>query len=211
MRCRAGRRAALGRPGFHVHDDRPVGAQQAGADEREQRQVGCGGVAADAAGVPRISYSVAVRFRQAIRKAAQPFGRGVWFAVIPLIGARICQPEIGGEVYDALGQPGEVSDAALRLAVGQRQEEHVARLELAEGGEADGLGHPGGAEVGMDAVREVAGLGFGGDLGDLDVRVMQQQAEQLAPAVTGTADDGDAGSVVHSDPSTPTRCVVCAA
>ena len=51
----------------------------------------------------------------------------------------------------------------------------------------------------MDAVGEVAGVRFGGDLGDLDLRMAQQQAQQLAAAVTGTADDGDADAVGHAD------------
>ena len=56
----------------------------------------------------------------------------MWLAVVAPVDVEVGEAEVGGEVDDAGGEGGEVRDAALRLAVRQRQEEHVARRQLAQ-------------------------------------------------------------------------------
>ena len=47
------------------------------------------------------------------------------------------------------------------------------------------------AQVGMDEVRKLPGIGLRRDLRHLDLGMEQQQPQQLAPGVAGRADNSD--------------------
>ncbi len=121
-------------------------------------------------------------------------------AVAPFIQSRVGEAKVGGEVDDAFGQAGEVFDAPLGLAMRKSQKEHVARGQLRRAGEAQRLASTSrcGPQVGMHAVHVVAGVGLGGHLSDFDVRVLHEQPQQLAAAVSGCADDGNSRYLTHS-------------
>ena len=71
----------------------------------------------------------------------------------------------------------------------EAQEEHVALGEVVERREAQ----PGDApQIGVDAVGELAGEAFGGDLADFGVRMAQQQPQQLAARVPRRTRNRDA-------------------
>ena len=130
-------------------------------------------------------------------------------AVVALIQCLVVHTEIGREIDDVAGQAGDLLDAFLRLAVRQRQKQHIARLKLAGGCEADrlGSGRTGQraglstltrrTQVGVEAMDEFAGVAFGSDLGNLDLGMAEQEAEQFAAAITGATDDGNAYGIGH--------------
>ena len=60
-------------------------------------------------------------------------------AVVAAVDFEITEAEIGGEVNDAVGEAGEVGDAALDFTVRQRHEQHVARRQLTRGREPQRL------------------------------------------------------------------------
>ena len=105
------------------------------------------------------------------------------------VPAEVAQAKVRGEVDDVSRHAPKLSDAALGLAVGQGEEEHVTRLQLGEGGEADRLAaceagaSPSGAEVGVQAVDELTGVRFRRNLRDGDAGVGGEEAQQLAAAV----------------------------
>ena len=71
--------------------------------------------------------------------------------------------------------------------MGKTHEEHVTTGKLVETAE---LQAGGAAQVRMHAVGELPGEALGGDLGYLDLRMAEQQAQQLAAGVAGGAGDG---------------------
>ena len=73
--------AALARADLHFADERRVGAVEAGGVERPHRQVGGGGVAADAAHVGGRAQPLAVELGQAVDEAVEPRRRRVLLAV----------------------------------------------------------------------------------------------------------------------------------
>ena len=108
---------------------------------------------------------------------------------VPLLIGGGREAEVGADV-DEVGDPvDEGPGVALRLAVGQGQEGdvdpvEVARLERME----DQVGvrrH----EAGIELDDPVAGVGVGGDVDDLDLRVAGQEPEQLRSRVARPADD----------------------
>ena len=76
---------------------------------------------------------------------------------------------------------------AAGLAVRQREEEDVNRLERCPALELQVGATP---QVRVHAVHELSTEALGRDLGHLDFRVREQQAEQLATGISGAADHG---------------------
>ena len=66
-------------------------------------------------------------------------------------------------------------------------EEHVTAGKLVEAAE---LQTGGAAQVRMHAVGELPGEALGGDLGYLDLRMGEEQAQQFAAGIAGGACDG---------------------
>ena len=97
------------------------------------------------------------------------------------------QAEIGGQVDDFGGKLGVLLDLLLAFAVRHGQEEHVAGFDQVAGGEFQ-LGAL--AQVGMLLVDELAQVAFGGGLLHFDFRMVQQQAQQFAAAVSRPANNG---------------------
>ena len=118
--------AALGRTNLDL-DHRL--AHQTALVERPQRQIGHRRVAAHAADVLRARHLLAVQLRQTVDETFEPFGMRVRVPVPAVVVRRVAQAEVAGQIDDALGHPRELVDALPRLAVRQRQEEQVARLQ----------------------------------------------------------------------------------
>ena len=93
----------------------------------------------DAADVARGADRLPVDLGQAVGEPLEPFRGSMRLAVVAAVDFEITEAEIGGEVDDAVGEGGEVGDAALGFTVRQRQEEHVARGQLAGGREPQRL------------------------------------------------------------------------
>jgi hypothetical protein len=70
--------------------------------ERIDRQVGGGGVAADAADAARGAHLLAVQFRQAVDELLQPGRVGVRLAIPAHVIVGVAQAKVGAEVDDAL-------------------------------------------------------------------------------------------------------------
>ncbi len=101
-------------------------------------------------------------------------------AVPALVGSRIPQAKIGGQVDDMRRQPGKLLDFVLRLAMGQGQEKHVGCFHLVG---VDKLERRLFAQVGVHLVDILAQVAPRGDLRHLDLRMLDQQAQQLAAGV----------------------------
>jgi hypothetical protein len=108
-------------------------------------------------------------------------------AVPALVERGIAQAEVGGEVDHARRERREPIDRLHRAAVRQAEEQHVAGLELIE---RDEFQLARGAQVRVSEVDEGACISLARDLRDVDLRVREQQAQQLAPGVAGRAGDG---------------------
>jgi hypothetical protein len=72
--------------------------------------------------------------------------------------------------------------------VRETEEENVAGLEIPDRGELEGRLF---AEIGMHGVDVMAGVGLRRGLGDLDLRVAEEDPEHFSARVTRCADDTD--------------------
>jgi hypothetical protein len=79
--------------------------------------------------------------------------------------------------------------------VRQGDKEHVARANVRREAELESRTT---AQVGMDVIDILAEVRLGGDLGDLDVGMVEQDAQQFAAGVSRTADDGCLNGCVHA-------------
>jgi len=121
---------------------------------------------------------------------------GVRRRVVLGVADRVLEAKIRREVEDELVGLEETRHSRHRLAVRRRYERGVRRTKLVVGGEREGGGF---AKVGMRSPDRSARHRVGGDLGQLDLRMAEQEAEELAAHVTRPADDRD----LHR-PATPT-------
>ncbi len=130
-----------------------------------------------------------VELREAVDELGQPLGAGVCLGVPPLVGGRVLEPEVPAHVHDLhAGDGGDLRQLLGRHGVGQPQQDHVhapGRL-----GRRDRLE----AEIGELLQRRVGRrerLPHEVDRGDphqLHVRVDEQPADHLRPAVARAAD-----------------------
>ena len=108
-------------------------------------------------------------------------------AVERLPGGRVGEPEVGAAVDDD-GVVGQRLGDRGGLAVRQAEEDHVVAGEHLDGGL---LEHPVGQrhEVRLERAERLPRVGAGGDRADLDVRVGQQQPQDLAAGVPARSGD----------------------
>ena len=155
--------------------------------QRRQGEDGCGRIAAGAGGHSRFAQSLAVKLGNPVHEHRKELGARVRASVPGVVVGSGAQPEVGAQVDDAGGEEAELVDPLGRLAVGQAQEEHIAGSELGDRAE---LLTGDAAQIGMHAVHEASRVPFRGRLGHLESGMSEQQPEQLAPGVAGSADDG---------------------
>src|SRR5262245_46146018 len=108
---------------------------------------------------------------------------------------RIAQPVVGREVDDLATMRAQHRYGALRLHVRQRQEHDVGDVREPGGIQVveRQLGEP--AQVRIDPRQRLAGQTLGGDTGERDARVRQQDAQELGAHVPAGAGDGYAKTV----------------
>ncbi len=101
-------------------------------------------------------------------------------SVPAVIVCRVAQAKITREIDNAVGHSSKLVNPRPRSAVGQRQEEQVTRFKFGERRELQ----PGLAtQVRVPKVGKLPGIGLRRDLDDLDLRVKQQDTQELAPSV----------------------------
>ena len=196
----AGGVAALAGAHLHFHH-RAVRVHQSLFEKRVDAEDRGGGVAAgagDEAGSPDL---LPVQLGDAVHELRHEVRARVRLAVPTFVLAGIVQPEVRAQVHQLRRQPLERLDALHGLAMGQTQEQHIARLQLIHLAELE-LGAL--AQVGMGLEGELARVALRGHLAHLHPRVSQQQAQQLAAGVAGRADDGDLQLLRHG-PRLPFR------
>ena len=107
-------------------------------------------------------------------------------AVPALVGVRVAQAKIGGQVDDVLRQSrvtGRSCPAPPRAAGPGRARPWLDLVGIAE------FQRRALAQVGMHLVDVLAQVAARGDLAHLDLGMPEQQAQQLAAGVAGAADD----------------------
>ena len=109
-------------------------------------------------------------------------------AVVFTIEGRIFQPEVRAEVDDLPRPREELGHANHGTAVGHREEEEVARVQVRMGREHEVRDL---AEVRVSPAHRFSRHRVRGDLADLDLRMSEEEPEELSSGVTGTADDRD--------------------
>ena len=114
---------------------------------------------------------------QAVDKAVEPGGRGVWLAVPALVGRRVAQPEIGRAIDDLRRERGELVDSLRRRTVRQRQEQQIAWFELVRWYVLK-RGHA--TQIRVRAGHWLACQPLRGHLRDGDTKVKEQQPQQVA-------------------------------
>ncbi len=135
---------------------------------------------------------------QAINETIEPGRRGVRLAVPGDIIIRLAQAKVRAEVNDAGRQPSQLFDTLLRGAMRQAAEKHVHGLQLAGCRE---LQPRPAAQIRMDEVHEAARVALRRNLGHVRVWMIEQQAQQFAAGVAGTAQDGHAQALAHGPTS----------
>ena len=181
----ARRIAAFARAGLHLHHR---ARREPAPVERAQREDRGGRVAAGAGDEGGIGKRIAVQLRHPVDERIEHAGTRMLAAVPAHVGGRIPQPEVRAQIDDPGRERAKLVDARHRLPVGQAKEQHVAGLELRGGGE---LQSRRGTQVRVRVVHELPGQTLRRHLTHLDVRVEQEQPQQLAAGVPRCARDRD--------------------
>ena len=184
--------AAQARLGVH---DEPVILHQTRLEQRQAPQEDARGVATgigDQASLPDV---VPAKLAQAVGRA--PAVEQLRMRVLELIPARIegriVEPEIAAEVDHALADAQQVRRQGHRLAVGQREKDHVARG--GEFGRIEGLN--GKIYAPPKAGKDFRGrgralpLGRGGQVGKLDMRMLKEPPDELFARIPGRSGNRD--------------------
>ena len=119
-------------------------------------------------------------------------------AIPCLVGVRVAQPEIGGQVHD-LQIPRQGRDDLLRGLVRQGAEAQVdlREIDLVDGAERREIHVP---QEGEHLGHLQPGLAVGGQGRDFDVRMAGDQPDKLGSGIAGRTKDGDfMGHVGPSD------------
>ena len=170
-------------------DDDVVGIDRAGLDQRHQRQLGRGRIAAGIGHQPGGRHLRPLELGQPIDGLRLQRRRLVGMAVPLGIGRQVGEPEVGRQVDDLeLARQGR--DHRLRRAVRQRAKYQVDRVPV---GRLDlhQIGQPDRAEMREDLGERPAGLAIGGEQADLRGRMAGEQAHQLGAGVAAGPQDAD--------------------
>ena len=204
-----GRRTAGAGDARQCVDHHARGLDQAGVDERAQRQRRGGDVAARRGNQPGALQLVAVQFGQPEHGLGEQFGLGVLEAVVGRVGGRILQPERRREIDDTADVTDQRRRELHRSAVREAEEDQIEpeqslRVELAEHevgiGDFERRVQVGGAAPGHRVARRQP---------DVELGVLRGQSQQLGAGEPRCPDDpdGDAGSR-HLHEHTRTRMIM---
>ncbi len=157
------------------------GVDQLGPQQRHQRQLRGGRIAAGIGDEAGALHLFARDLGQAIGRLALQF-RGAVLVAIPFgVGRGVGKAEIGRQIDDLqmIGQPG---DDLLRGAVRQPAEHQVeiAPVDLAD---RDQVRQSLAGQMRKDRGDRLAGLTVGGQGADLGLRVIAQEAQELGPGI----------------------------
>jgi len=168
----------------------PRRIDQPSLEQRQEAELHGGGIAAGVADDARVLDGLAIHFRQAVNGLLENLRAAVRHAV-PLFESReILETEIRTKVDDlhAARKQGRRLLHGHTMRGGKEHDvagtQHLVR-GLAEG-EIDAA-----AQVGEHLRHRHAGLGARGDGGELHLRVLRQQAQQLDTGISGAANDSD--------------------
>ncbi len=127
---------------------------------------------------------------EAVHRLLQQVRRGVDGAVVFLVGDRVLEAEVAGEVDDAGSLPEHAGHGRGADLVRQAEEDDVHPLRGLLGRELleAELGAP--LQVGVRGGEQVAHVVDGGDADEIDVGVDEQPADDLGGAVAAAAEDG---------------------
>ena len=113
----------------------------------------------------------------------------MWRLAVPLLVVGDGQPEVGAEVDHVTDGVDEIPRDRLRLAVGQAEEHEVEAGEVGRGDLLVGQAVVGDGQRRVEVADGGAGVGVGGDHGDLDLGVAGEEAQQLRARVPRSPDD----------------------
>ena len=134
----------------------------------------------------RIPNLFAMNLGKAVDRLGQQLRMRVVDLVIGPIQTRVFQAEVRAEVDDFPRAGKELRNPVHRPAVGHCEEEEIARVEVRMRRESQ-VGEPSEVRVGAD--HGFPRHGVGRDLGDVHLRMAQEQPQELASRVSGAADD----------------------
>ena len=177
-----------GHPGLGVDDD-VVAGDPAGFEQRDQRQLGGGGIAAGIGHQPRLRHRGARQLRQAIDGLFLQRRRAMGMAIPGRVALEVGEAEIGGEIDD-LQRAGQARDHLLGRAMGQAAEDEidlrpVGLLDLDEARQIEP------AQMGKDLRQRLAGLAIGSQQADLDPGMKGQKAQQLGSGIAAGPENAD--------------------
>ena len=189
------RPARSGHPGLGVDHDL-VRIDGAFAQQRNERELRAGGVAARIGDEPRGSDLVAIDLGQPVDGLRLQLRRMVLVAVPARIGGRIGEPKVGGEIdHPRRGRARQkLGDHLLGGGMRQRAEHQIEILRRpVDAVERDQLRQRVGRELRKHLTHLLPGPPVGGEQNDLGARMAQQQAHQFRTGVAGRAKDADPG------------------
>ena len=187
------RSAGAGDPRLGVDHDL-VGIDRLGLEERDERKLGAGRVAAgigDEAG--RLDLAP-VDFGQAVHRLLLQLRRCMRMAVPARIGGRIGETEIGREIDDLRARRArdQVLDHLLRRPVWQRAEDEIELKRRPIGGvERRERRQPVRRELRKHIGHGLPGPAVGREQSNRDVRMSDEQANKLRPGIARGAKHAD--------------------
>src|SRR5690606_408607 len=125
-----------------------------------------------------------VQFRHAVYELTESIEIVMLMAVPGIVITRIVQAEVGTEVDHDRSKITNLRQHVHADAVWQREEKHIGWRQVGTGDELE-IGDL--AQVRVRGFDELAGLAFAGDLGEFDVRMSEQQTNEFAAGVAGSA------------------------
>ena len=171
-------------------DDQPARLDEAGGDERRERERRGRHVAAGCGDEPRPGERGAGELRQAVDREPEEFRRGVDEAVPASVGRRVLQAEVRAEVDDERNHLHEPRHDRLRAPSGHGDEGDVTARARRRVGRLRRQTRVAPAEAREEFADRRPGrrLGLGRD--DLEIGMRRQQSQQLGTEIPRRPDDG---------------------
>ncbi len=180
--------ASTRRAGLGLDHDRHCRIDDPGPENRGQPEDRSGRVAAGAGNVARLADLRAVQLRHAVDRVGDHIGQRVRPAVPGLVVLRIAEAEIGTQVDHDRTQLQQPLDLWRRRPMREAGKEEIDGLKLLGRDEAE-LGAL--AQVRMDGMDELPGPSPRGDLGNVHLRVTEQEPQQLTTGIARSTEYRD--------------------
>ncbi len=175
-------------------DDDLAGLDRLGLEQRDQRQLGAGGVTARDRDQPGLADLAPIDFDQTIDRVGLQLGGEMLMTIPARVSRRIGEAKIGGEIGD-LGPRGGGEEFLDHLLGGPVRQ--PAEGEVESGARPVDIVYR--DELGQRAMRELReycadllpGLAIGGEQRDLDPRMGDEQPQQLRAGIARSAEHAD--------------------